>query len=91
MKRAYIITYELYKQGQNYEKLIQRIKSYGTWARLGGSEYIVISTQSAVEIRDYLSIVIDNNDSIFVGTLIAPAAWNGMTEEVSNWIRNNLN
>ena len=90
MKQAYIITYELHRPGQNYEELIRKIQSYGTWARLGGSEYIIISLQSAVQIRDYLGGTIDNNDSIFVGTLIAPAAWSGMTEEVSNWIRNNL-
>lgn len=90
MRRAYIITYELHRPGQNYEELLRRIKSYGTWARLGGSEYIIVSTQTAVQIRDYLNGAIDDNDSLFVGTLIAPAAWHGMTEEVSNWIRNNL-
>lgn len=90
MRRAYIITYELHRPGQNYEELIRRIKSYGTWARLGGSDYVIISTQTAVQIRDYLSGAIDYNDSIFVGTLMAPAAWNGMTDEVSNWLRNNL-
>jgi hypothetical protein len=90
MKQAYIITYELHNPGQNYEELLRRIKSYGTWARLGGSEYIIISTQTAVQIRDYLVGALDYNDSLFVGTLIAPAAWRGMSEQVSNWILNNL-
>lgn len=91
MNRAYLITYDLHRPGQAYEELLRRIKSYGTWARLGESSYIIVSTNSAVQIRDYLNDAIDNNDRLFVGTLIAPAAWNGMSEEVSNWIVNNLN
>lgn len=90
MKRTYIVTYELLRPGQNYEELISRIKSYETWAKLGGSEYIIVTTKSATQIRDYLINAIDSNDRIFVGILSAPAAWSGMSDEVSRWIINNL-
>ena len=29
---AYLVTYDLNAPGQDYESLIERIKSYGTWA-----------------------------------------------------------
>lgn len=90
MKKAYIISYDLRIPGQNYETLIARIKEYGKWARLGGSAYIIITERTAVEIRDYLIQPLDSNDKLFVGTLNAPAAWNGLPEDVSNWLRNNL-
>jgi hypothetical protein len=90
MKKAYIITYELHRPGQKYNMLIEKIHSYGTWAKLGGSEYIIITDQEAEKVRDYLREVLDSNDCIFVGALTTPLAWAGMTEEVSNWIRNHF-
>ena len=87
----YIISYDLSKPGRNYDSLIQRIKSYGSWARLGGSAYIIQSIDSAVDVRNYLTEVLDGNDSLFVGAISAPAAWSGLGEEVSNWIINTLN
>lgn len=91
MKGAYIISYDLRTPGKNYEELLRRIKSFENWARLGGSAYIVITESSAAQIRDILTRCLDKNDKLFVGTLNAPAAWNGLGEQVSQWIRNNLN
>lgn len=90
MRKTYIISYDLKNPGRNYEALLQRIKSYSGWARLGGSAYIIISADSAANIRDNLMAVIDNNDKIFVGVINAPAAWRGLGDEVSQWLRNNL-
>ena len=90
MKKVYIITYDLKEEGQNYTEILKRIKSYGTWAKLGRSEYIVVSNQTHTEIRDYLKGALDLNDALFVGTLNAPAAWSGMPENVSKWIISNL-
>ncbi|MBN8666129.1 MAG: hypothetical protein J0M30_01415 [Chitinophagales bacterium] len=90
MKKVYIISYDLKNPGQNYEKILALIKSFGKWARLGGSAYLIVSTQTAVQVRDNLKTALDSNDKLFVGTLTLPAAWVGMPDEVSNWIRNNL-
>lgn len=90
MKRAYIVTYDLINTGKNYEGLIHKIKEYGVWARLGGSSYVIVTEQTAVEIRSFLSEVIDSDDKLFIGVLNAPAAWTGMPENVSNWLRNKL-
>jgi len=90
MRRAYIISYDLNKAGQNYEDVLKKIKGHGTWARLGGSAYIIISTKSAVDIRDSIRTAMDSNDQLFVGAINAPAAWIGLSEEVSDWLKNNL-
>ena len=90
MRRAYIISYDLSNPGQNYEELLKRIKTSYRWARLGGSAYVIISVSTAVQIRDYLQVPLDANDRLFVGVLNAPAAWIGLGDEVSNWLRNNL-
>ena len=87
--KAYIISYDLTNPGKNYEELLKKIKTY-KWARLGGSAYAVISYNTAVEIRDNLKLALDSNDKLFVGTLVAQAAWSGLPEEVSKWLINNI-
>lgn len=90
MRRAYIISYDLSSPGRIYEELLKRIKTSYAWARLGGSAYVIITDSTAVQIRDYLQGALDPNDKLFVGVLNAPAAWVGLGDEVSNWLRNNL-
>ena len=87
---TFIIYYDLYKPGQNYERLIKEIKSYRFWARLGASSYIIVTNDSAVVVRDTLRTVLCNKDKLFVGIVNAPAAWIGLGDEVSQWLRNNL-
>jgi hypothetical protein len=87
--KTYIISYDLSNPGKNYEDLLKKIKSY-SWARLGGSAYVVVSANTAVEIRDNLKTVLDSNDKLFVGTVVPQAAWTGLPEEVSKWLINNI-
>jgi len=87
---AYIISYDLSQPGQNYENLLNAIKGYANWARLGGSAYIIISDSSPVQIRDKLNRELDSNDKLYVGVVTAPAAWIGMSDEVSDWLKKNL-
>lgn len=90
MTNTYIISYDLSEPGQNYESVINIIKSYSGWARLGGSAYVIITDKSAVEVRDKLLKVMDSNDHIFVGVVKSPAAWFGLGDEVSDWLKRNL-
>jgi hypothetical protein len=87
--RVLIISYDLVDPGQNYEGLLQGIKSYA-WARLGGSAYLIYTSDEPVAVRDKLMKLIDKNDKLFVSVVRAPAAWSGMSQDVSDWIRNQL-
>jgi len=89
-RRAYIISYDLNQAGQNYEDVLKVIKDHWAWARLGGSAYVVITEKKAIEIRDNLLNVMDSNDQLFVGAVNAPAAWFGLGDEVSDWLKKNL-
>lgn len=87
--KIFIVTYDLVTPGQNYEKLVKKIKSYSSWARLGGSAYL-IGTDSTVEaVRDNLNALLDSNDKLFVGTCPVPSAWSGLPDDVSKWIQEN--
>ncbi len=81
-----IVSYDLDKPGQNYQRLISLIKAYGSWAQLGGSAYLISATATPQQVRDYLMQALDSSDKLFVGVAPAPSAWAGMPDEVSNWI-----
>jgi len=84
-----IITYDLISPGQNYEKLLRKIKAYRAWARLGGSSYLIATDSTVVQVRDNLLTVLDRNDKLFVGACPVPSAWQGLPEDVSKWILEN--
>jgi hypothetical protein len=87
---TYIISYDLISPGQNYENLLKEIRSFSSWARLGGSAYIVETEETASQVRDKLTSFLDINDKLFVGKIQTPAAWIGLGDEVSQWISNYL-
>ena len=86
----YIVSYDLLEPGQNYDNLIEKIKESGSWAKLGGSAYLVDSTKSAVELRDEYKTFLNSNDKLYVGRIEAPAAWTGMPQDVTQWIKDKL-
>lgn len=54
MEYSYMVIYDLCALGRNYDALYAAIKSYGTWGKLTESAWVVVSSSSSVEIRDYL-------------------------------------
>lgn len=87
--KTLIISYDLVKPGANYENLLQKIKAYPQWARLGGSAYLILTDHTVVKVRDNLITVLDVNDQLFVGTCPVPSAWRGLPDDVSKWILEN--
>lgn len=90
MRAAYMVSYDLVSPGKNYERVLAIVKDNPGWARLGGSAYIVLSDRSPSEIRDAIKVAMDTNDKLFVGAIGAPAAWVGLGDEVSEWLKKNL-
>jgi len=89
MEHSYIITYDLCAPGRNYDALYAAIKSYGTWGKLTESAWVVVSSHSSVDIRDYLLKFIDGNDRLGVFRLGQEAAWFKMMAD-NAWLQTNL-
>lgn len=87
---SYIISYDLDNPGQNYEKLIDAIKNYGTYAKITESCWCIVSTDESKVIRDNLESIVDSNDKLFVAKLTGQAAWFGLSKSTSDWLHNNL-
>jgi hypothetical protein len=85
-----MIGYDLNKPGQNYANLFEAIQKIGNWWHCLDSTWIVKSSSSAVQIRDYLQSHIDKSDELIIVELSGVAAWTGFDETCSSWLKNNL-
>ncbi len=85
-----MIGYDLNKTGQNYQKLIEQIKTYGTYWHCLDSTWIIRSSKSATEITNHLKTYVDSNDELLVAKLSGEAAWVGFNTECSDWLKENL-
>lgn len=82
------ISYDLNDPGQNYDRVIESIKSLGEWAKIHYSYWYVNSELSASQACDAVSAVMDHNDSLYVvDATNNHAAWKNLSDKVSNFIR----
>lgn len=49
-----------------------------------------MTNETAVQVRDYLSQYIDENDELLVATVGVPAAWYGFNDKGSKWLKKEL-
>ena len=87
---VYMVGYDLNKPGQDYTDLIDALKRYGTWWHHLDSTWIIITNDTAAQVRDYLKQYLDSNDELLVATIGAPAAWYGFNAKGGEWLSNNL-
>lgn len=87
-QKCYIISYELGRQ-RAVNNFITAIKSYGNWARINSSTWAVVTSSSAVEVRNNLDHHLEAGDRIFVIKSAIESAWRN-TECSSEWLKNNL-
>ncbi len=84
---VYIIAYDLKKPDRNYDELTKGIQSFGTWWHQTGSVWLIVTSKSTTEVRDYLRQFIDTNDQLFVGRLHRNWAAVGFTNEEYDWLK----
>lgn len=85
---VYNITYDLHRPGQDYARLFEALKSYGTYYHYMDSAWLVSTTSSAKQVRDHLKKHIDGNDTLFVARLTGEAAWAGPLDD--KWLKDVL-
>lgn len=82
------ISYDLHSPGQDYSKVIDAIKSLGSWAKVHKSVWYVNSNHTARQAVDKVWATMDRNDSIIVvDSTKNVAAWENLSNEVANHIR----
>lgn len=86
---SYIVSYDLMAPHKDYSSLISAIKSYGTYAKVLESCWIITSNDSSHTIRTFLTTYMDSNDKIFVAKLTGEASWKNVIC-TNDWLKNNL-
>lgn len=76
---TYIISYDLKNATEaQYNKLYEKIKSYGAWAHITESTWVIKSNQKAPEIRNTLFDIVQKDSSLFVIKSGIEAAWSNV-------------
>ena len=89
MANNLIISYDLNSPSQDYDRVFDKIKTLGNWAKVQKSLWYVDSNLSAQAAADAVHTVMDNNDSLIViDSTNNDAYWYGFSEEVSLQIQN---
>ena len=88
MKKSYIISYDLTEK-DDYNKLFNHIKSYGTWAHITESTWAILSTKTVSQIRDDLAEHMSKNCRLVVIESANIAAWKN-TLCSSKWLKDNV-
>lgn len=87
---SFIISYDIVQDGDyNYSALIDRIKSYGTWAHINKSCWAIKTDATAVNVRDFLLEVMGPTDRLLVVQSAHVAAWNNPMCN-NDWLRGNI-
>lgn len=88
-EHCYIISYDLVAPNRAYEDLYAAIKSYSLWGRLTESTWAIVTSQTHVEIRDFLKSHIDDNDRLIVIKSGKSAAWTNIMAS-NDWAKAQL-
>lgn len=88
-EHCYIISYDLCTPDRNYDELYKAIKSYTYWGRLTESTWAIVTSQSHIQVRDFLKSHIDPNDYLIVIQSGKAAAWTKIMAS-DNWAKINL-
>ena len=87
----YLIAYDLKRPEYEYVGLFDAIKALGpTHWHYMESTWIVVSTQSALQITKALWALMNKSDKLIVIEVTDKAAWAGFNEKSSEWLKNNL-
>jgi hypothetical protein len=86
-----LVSYDLNGPEKDYDKLLTKLKGYGTrWHHLD-SFWLIKTDSTAEQVRDLLKPLIDENDELLVIDVTGrAAAWTGITDRGSKWLRENL-
>jgi len=86
----YIISYDLNKQGKNYDGLISAIKQLSYWAKIQKSVWYVKSKLTTDQIYEFLRKQMDGNDSLIVVNASSNnAVWYGVGKSASDYMKEN--
>ncbi len=89
--KAQLIIYQLTDSSDN-SLIIEKIKSFSTWAKVVDNSWIVITDKSSSTVRDELRDFIGKNKGSFIVINVTGQGWGSyaISKEVTDWMKSNL-
>ncbi len=86
---TYCITYDLHEPNQNYEDLRNRLKdTLNGYRKVQQSVWVGNYSGSAGELRDELSLALDDDDKLLV---VKMSGWATLNDsDTADWLKNNI-
>lgn len=82
------ISYDLNSPGQDYTKVIEAIKSLGSWAKIHKSFWYVNSNKTCTQAADIIWKTMDENDQLYVvDASNNSASFQNLSKEVTDHIK----
>lgn len=91
--KTLLISYDLMspETREDYEELIDYIKSFTKWAKPLLSVWLVKTNKSCSKVRDEIKLKTDSNDKILVMN-VTGVSWasRGLSKKTTTWMKSNL-
>ena len=86
-----MIGYDLNQPGQDYSRLIERIKSHGRWWHYLDSTWLVVTGLAAMDMVNDLRQYVDSDDELLVLD-VSGDTWAGVgfPQAAYDWLRQNV-
>ena len=85
--KTILISYDLQTPGKDYVNLWEHLRSYGNYAKLLESMWLLRTYLSAEQVRDNAIKYIDQNDKIFVVDVTKQEyAWYRLPTKIYEWM-----
>ena len=87
---ALLISYDLNKPGQNYDKLYAKIKELRTWWHYLDSTWIVVSALTPSQAFERLKPVLDKSDSVLIVNVTGDSYSGWLPQDAWDWLRKHV-
>ena len=86
---ALLVTYDLSSPGQKHAKVLEKVRSFGGWAKLSESSYAITTSLTPNQVYSQFESLLDSNDTIWIISLKKPYSSFG-SKKVIEWLDTNL-
>lgn len=89
--KTILVSYDLRAPGKDYNRLWEHLRSYGDYIKPLESFWFLRTLYSAKDVKNKVRQYIDTNDRLMVIDVTGDAAaWYGLGDQYSQWIKTNL-
>jgi hypothetical protein len=84
-----VVTYDLHHPHPNYQSLWNYLGAYPS-ERVVESTWVISTYKTSEQVRNEIANHVHDYDSVLVIDVGATAAWQGLTPQIGNWLKQHM-